>query len=204
VSRGVLIPLSFVGLLAAASAAKAAPADGAGWLLSQGYAPPTQGAIVACHGYGCARRTSVAVDGPWFARAAALLRGNHGSAAAERRAIAEVVRVYTAELASEIGGKRDLPRSPPSMSNVVGQMDCLDVTANVTSLFVVLERRGLLDKHHVESPQSRGVFFDGRWPHYTAVLSASDGSRWAVDPWAKSPGERPDVMPLERWVQAGG
>jgi hypothetical protein len=202
-SRALVIPLSFTGLLAASSAAGAAASAAIGWLTGQGYAPPTPGAIVACHGYGCVRRTAVPVEAPWLGRAEALLKANHGSAFAERRALAEVVRIYTAEVASEIGGKRDLPRSPPGMSNVVGQMDCLDVTANITSLFIVLESRGLLDRHHVESPQSRGVFFDGRWPHYTAVLSADDGSRWAVDPWAKAPGERPDVMPLDRWAAAG-
>jgi hypothetical protein len=80
-------------------------------------------------------------------------------------------------------------------------MDCLDMAANVTGLFIVLERRGLLSRHRVEGPQSRGVFFDGRWPHYTAVLSTEDGNRWAFDPWPLPPGERPEVKPLERWLE---
>lgn len=196
----VLIP---AGLLWA-SAAAASALEARDWLGRQGYAEPTAGQIVACHGYGCAMRADIPIDGPWLARAAALLRSNQGSAAAERRALGEVVRLYMAGLAASFGGRPDEPRSPPSLSGVAGQLDCLDVTANLTSLFLVLEERGLLVNHRVEGPQSRGFFFDGRWPHYTAVLSASDGRRWAVDPWSRRPGERPDVLPLEKWSAEGG
>jgi hypothetical protein len=198
----VLIPAGLAAVLWASAAAAGAP-DARDWLGRQGYAEPTGIQIVACHGYGCAMRADIPIEGPWLARAAALLRASHGSAAVERRALAEVVRLYMAHLTASFGGRPDEPRSPPSLSGVAGQMDCLDVTANVTSLFLVLEERGLLARHRVESPQSRGFFFDGRWPHYTAVLSESDGRRWAVDPWSR-PGERPDVLPLEEWSAEGG
>lgn len=200
--RTRLIPAALAGALAASAAAADAP-EARRWLDRQGYAGPTPAEIVACHGYGCARRTDIPVDAPWLARAAALLRAGTGSEATERRAIGEVVRLYMAYLATSIGGKPDEPRSPPSQSGVRGQMDCLDVTANVTSLFVVLDERKLLARHHVAEPQSRGFFFDGRWPHYTAVLTAADGTRWAIDPWAHRPGERPDVLPVETWVEQG-
>jgi len=110
-----------------------------------------------------------------------------------------VVRVYFGQLAAGFGGRRDEPRSPPALSGVPGQMDCLDTTANVTSLLLVLEARGLLAHHQVEAPQSRGFFLDGRWPHYTAVISAG-GQRFAIDPWTRRPGEPPDVMPLAAWL----
>jgi hypothetical protein len=197
----VLIPAGLAGVLWA-SAGVAGARDARDWLGHQGYAEPTSIQIVACHGYGCAMRADIPLEGPWLARATALLRANQGSAASERRALAEVVRLYMAHLTANFGGP-DEPRSPPSRSGVAGQMDCLDVTANVTSLFLVLEERGLLAKHRVEGPQSRGFFFDGRWPHYTAVLSASDGGRWAVDPWSR-PGEPPDMLPLETWSAEGG
>jgi hypothetical protein len=196
-------------LFATLSVALAHPANAAGrdpardWLLRQGYAAPTSGQIVACHGYGCVRRAPLAIDSPWLARAEAVLRAAQGSAAAERRALGDVVSVYTAALAKGFGGRPDVPRSPPRLSGANGQMDCLDVTANTTSLLLVLQERGLLAYHTIEPPQSRGVFFDGRYPHYTAVIvERRSGARWAVDPWPYGPGHRPDILPLARWQQA--
>lgn len=194
-----VIPLAASLLAAGAAGAAAAPADAVRWLSGQGYAAPSPTTIIACHGYGCVRRTTFAIEAPWLDRAASLLAAGRGSDDGERSAIARVIRLFTAEVASRIGGLRDLPRSPPAYSNVAGQMDCLDVTANITSLFVVLDRRGLLGRYHVEQPTSRGFFFDGRYPHYTAVLSGNDGKRWAFDPWARAPGQRPDVLPVPVW-----
>jgi hypothetical protein len=81
-------------------------------------------------------------------------------------------------------------------------MDCLDITANTTSLLIVLEEHELLVHHVVSRPQSRGVFFDGRYPHFTAVISeVKGGTSWAVDPWTRAPGQKPDIMPLRTWEQ---
>ncbi|HEY8380896.1 MAG TPA: hypothetical protein VIL09_01975 [Microvirga sp.] len=188
--------------LALPAPSQAGTAEARAWLSRQGYAGPTAGQIVVCHGYGCNRRALLATDAPWLARAASLLAGARGSAEAERRALGEVVRLYTASLAAQLGGRRDMPRSPPGQSGVHGQMDCLDVTANVTSLLVVLEERRLLSHHRVEGPQSRGFFIDGRWPHFTAVVADGSGARYAIDPWTRSPGERPLIAPLSQWEVA--
>jgi hypothetical protein len=81
-------------------------------------------------------------------------------------------------------------------------MDCVDETANTTSLLLVLEEQGWLVHHRVERPQSRGLFIDGRYPHVTAIVAEKrTGREWAVDPWARAPGQRPDILPLERWRQ---
>jgi hypothetical protein len=198
----VLIPLALAAT-AAPSLGRAETAAARRWLNDQGYAPPAAGNVVACHGYGCVRRTEMMLDPRFLGRAAALLRSGRSSAPAEREALAQIVGLYTARIAATIGGEPDAPRSPPGLSNVAGQMDCLDVTANVTSLLLVLEDRGLLARHHVERPQSRGVFFDGRWPHFSAVVVAEDGSRWVLDPWTRSPGDRPEVKLLEQWQGEG-
>jgi hypothetical protein len=88
------------------------------------------------------------------------------------------------------------------MSGVQGQMDCLDETANTTSLLLVLQEQGLLIHHTVQGPESRGFFLDGRYPHFTAIIAEKrTGSEWAVDPWAKAPGQRPDILPLAQWRQ---
>lgn len=172
------------------------------WYAEQGYVAPAGNRIVACHGYGCSRRNEVAVDGAWLARVGAILRAGQASPSAERRAISEVVRTYTAFLVASLGGKPDVPRSPPQMSGLYGQMDCVDETANTTSLLLVLQEHGLLTHHRVERPQSRGFFFDGRYPHVTAIIAEKgSGQEWAVDPWAKPPGQHPDILPLSQWRQ---
>lgn len=172
------------------------------WFTENGYVPPSGNRIVACHGYGCSRRTLVAVDASWLNRAHTLLRSGRSSPAAERRAIGNVVRLYTAYLARSFGGAPDRPGSPPSMSGVNGQMDCVDETANTTSLLLILQEQGLLVHHQVRRPRSRGLFFDGRYPHTTAVVAEKQtGREWAVDPWRKAPGQEPDILPLAQWRQ---
>lgn len=172
------------------------------WYGEQGYVAPSSTRIVACHGYGCSRRTALIVDSSLLSQASGLLKSRQASPEAERTAIREVVRSYTAYLSRQVGGKPDLPGSPPQMSGVHGQMDCIDETANTTSLLLVLQEQGLLVHHQVERPQTRGFFFDGRYPHTTAIIAEKKtGREWAVDPWRKAPGQRPDILPLAVWRQ---
>ncbi|HEV2559145.1 MAG TPA: hypothetical protein VGU45_11005 [Microvirga sp.] len=195
------LPLAFLTLLAGLSPARAESPEARAWLASQGYGVPSRHQSVICHGYGCNRRSTLAVDA-WLTRAASLLQGAIQSPEAERKALAEAVRLYTGAIASHLGGRPDVPGSPTELSGTHGQMDCLDATANTTSLLVVLEERGHLRHHVVTAPQSRGFFFDGRYPHFTAVLAERRGKRWAVDPWKRAPGQRPDILPLDVWQQA--
>jgi len=172
------------------------------WFRSQGYVEPEGTRIVACHGYGCSRRQVISVGGALLARADAFLRAGRASPEAERRALARVVSAYTAYLAASIGGKPDVPGSPAQMSGVHGQMDCLDETANTTSLLLVLQDKGLMTYHKVERPESRGFFLDGRYPHFSAVIvERGSGLEWAVDPWRKAPGQMPEILPLVQWRQ---
>lgn len=193
----------FLTIIASAMPVQAGAAQPAqSWYGEQGYVAPSGDRIVACHGYGCSRRTALVVDPSLISRAGGLLRRGQGSPAGERAALQEVVKSYTAYLSRQVGGKPDLPGSPPQMSGVHGQMDCVDETANTTSLLLVLEEQGLLVHHQVERPQTRGFFFDGRYPHTTAIIvEKRTGSEWAVDPWRKAPGQRPDILPLAQWRQ---
>ena len=191
------LPFLFMALPAAAASL---PAQS--WFNQQGYVGPSGSRIIACHGYGCARRMAISVDGAWLSRARAALRSGQGSPDVERRTLGEVIRSYTSYLATSFGGKPDEPGSPPQMSGVYGQMDCLDETANTMSLLLVLQEQGLLAHHVVEYPESRGFFLDGRYPHFTAVIAEKrTGTAWAVDPWEKAPGQRPDILPLTQWRQ---
>ena len=198
----LLLILKVLPLLLLGAPAVAGPLAAERWFNERGYVEPTGGRIIACHGYGCTRRLALSVDESVLSRASGMLRSAQGSPAAERQALAEVIRSYTAYLAASFGGTPDVPGSPPQMSGVHGQMDCLDETANTTSLLLVLQEHGLLAHHVVEHPESRGFFFDGRYPHFTAVIAEKrTGAGWAVDPWRKAPGQRPEILPLDRWRQ---
>jgi hypothetical protein len=183
--------------------ALAAPQMAAGWFREVGYVAPTPNRIIACHGYGCSRRTEIMIEPGWFEQVSAVMKQGRSSPASERKALGEAIRIYTRFIAREFGGKPDAPRSPPSLSGLNGQMDCLDETANTTSLLLVLKQEGLLVHHDVERPESRGIFIDGRYPHYTAVIVDTGAHmKWAVDPWAEAPGQRPDLLPLGEWQKA--
>lgn len=194
-------------LLLGAMVSAPAASDTAGaraWMTGAGYVPPSSDRIVACHGYGCTRRATLAIDPVWFARISAAMRAGRASPAAERKALATVIRLYTASISRQLGGEPDAPKSPPSRSGEHGQMDCLDVSANTTSLLLVLKEQGLVIHHDVEGAASRGVFLDGRYPHTTAVISeAGSGTAWAVDPWSQAPGGNPEIIPLALWKQEG-
>jgi len=78
------------------------------------------------------------------------------------------------------------------------QFDCVDTTANTTSLLVLLDRLGLLRHHEVSTPISR-LLAGG--PHFTATIrDKKSGQRWTVDPWTHDSGQLPDVWPIERWT----
>lgn len=198
------MPLFISAILSALSLPSPAHASQAAldWFQSRGYVGPEGTRIIACHGYGCSRRNVISVDGALLSRANALLKAGRASPAAERQALAQVISTYTAYLATSIGGRPDIPGSPVQMSGVPGQMDCLDETANTTSLLLVLQEQGLLTYHEVESPISRGFFLDGRYPHFTAIISEKmSGQEWAVDPWRRAPGQKPEILPLVQWRQ---
>src|SRR5688500_17949687 len=88
------------------------------WFNERGYVEPAGGRIIACHGYGCTRRLALSVDGSLLSRVSGTLKSAQGSPTAERQALAEVIRSYTAYLAASLGGPPDVPGSPPQMSGV--------------------------------------------------------------------------------------
>jgi hypothetical protein len=79
-------------------------------------------------------------------------------------------------------------------------MDCIDLTANVTELLLVLGRNQLLKFHRLGEPVSRGFIIDGRRPHTTPVIvEIAENRAWAVDSWTKAYGQIPDIMTIAEW-----
>jgi hypothetical protein len=164
---------------------------------------PQKASIVACHGHNCTFKTSVALDAAAQARFAAIMAPGAKSAEAERAAIGKADQYYE-ELSFAAIGVRDQPQSGFSTSGKRGQMDCIDESTNTRSLLRYLDARGLLKYHSVQGNVSRGVIFDGRYPHSTAVIrDKATGIDWVVDSWYSQMGGAPDIFHLKDWLPRG-
>jgi len=200
----VALALLLAGSLASvpARAGEISPAVAAafqGW----GLPVPSAAGLVFCHGYNCNFRTEVGLSGADRARLAALMAPGRASAEAERRAIAQTEAWFEKRVAPQTGTAHAKARASTGwgVGGDPGQFDCVDTTANTTSLLVTLDRLGLLRYHTVSTPISR-LLAGG--PHFTATLQdKKTGQRWTVDPWTHDNGQLPDVWTIERW-SAGG
>lgn len=192
-------PLLGVLLLAAAVSGCTATSPERGGVTELGYAVPER--IDICHGYGCAYRSRLdlgAGNGEHFRQ---IMAEGAASPEAERAAIKKADQ-YFEELAFAATGIRDKPRADVGGAER-GQMDCIDESTNTTSLLTYLADRGLLRHHKVERRESRGFLLDGRYPHWTAVISDPAGVKWVVDSWYAPMGGAPDVIPLSEWKPRG-
>jgi hypothetical protein len=161
---------------------------------------PTPTSVLICHGFGCDRRTLIALGKGDHAKLTALLGPGRASPEAERRAIVAAVAWFDRRVGPEAGTTGRIARASAFTQSGPGQMDCIDTSRNTTSLLLILDQLKLLRHHQVEAPVARGVIL----PHATAVLRESkNGQRWAVDPWTKKYGENPDMKPLEQWRSEG-
>ena len=200
------IPFRLAQLLIAAttaattlSPAGAAGDGGAAFLEKLSLNSSPASVLVVCHGFGCAYRNTF----PLTPGRVAMLRGMLGSprsAKDERKALATVVAWFDREGGRTAGTVGRIARASAATKSGPKQMDCIDLTANITELLIVLERNKMLKFHHVGEPVSRGVFVDGKQPHTTAVIvENAGGTEWSVDSWTKAYGQNPDIMTISDW-----
>jgi hypothetical protein len=159
------------------------------------------GRITVCHGFDCRNQTALTFSADDQQRLRALFAAN-ADAAAERDAIRKAVQVFENAATAQLG-VADKPKSDLSQTGQHGQMDCIDESTNTRTFLRYLESNGLLKHHTVQTNVTRGVIFDGRYFHATAVIRDKGGQRWAVDSWYEPAGGPPDVMRLEEWLGRG-
>src|ERR1700743_3648607 len=183
----------------ASSPLKAASDGGASFLEKLSLNASPSSVLVVCHGFGCAYRNTF----PLTRGRVALLRGMLGSARSakdERKALAQVVAWFDREGDRTAGTVGRIARASAATKSGPKQMDCIDLTANITELLLVLDRNKMLKFNHVGETVSRGVFVDGRQPHTTAVIvENAGGTEWSVDSWTKAYGQNPDIMTIADW-----
>ena len=161
-------------------------------------ASPAQ-VLVVCHGFGCALRNQFVLTPAKFANLRGLFAGAR-SAKDERKALAKAVAWFDREGGRAAGTVGRVARAGVGTKSGPGQMDCIDLTANITELLIVLERNKLLKFHRIGEPVSRGLIVDGKQPHTTPVIvEIATGTEWSVDSWTKAYGQSPDIMTISEW-----
>jgi hypothetical protein len=159
---------------------------------------PSQ-SLVVCHGFGCAYRNQFVLTPARVANLRAMLGAAH-SAKEERRVLARAVAWFDREGGRAAGTVGRIARAGAATKSGPSQMDCIDLTANITELLIVLDRNKLLRYHRVGEPVSRGLFVDGKQPHTTPVIvEIATGAEWSVDSWTKAYGQSPDIMTITEW-----
>jgi hypothetical protein len=163
---------------------------------------PNTNEVVVCHGFGCKFRTPVRLNGNDITRLRNILSKGKQSADEEINAIANAVAWFEQRIGPIAGTSRRTARAGPDQAGESGEADCIDESVNTTALLLLLSKLDLLRHHEVVGPESRGYLLDMRYPHATAVVvNLRTGARWAIDPWTKRNGERPDTLPLEHWMR---
>jgi hypothetical protein len=143
-----------------------------------------------CHGYECYYRTKVTLSAQDLRRVQSLMRQGAQSPAAERKALRSAIALFEQRSTAFIG-VRDKPRMQ------------FGKATNTDNFIRYLDARGWLKHHSPARKTTRGSFIDGRYPHWTAVIQAKDGERWAVDSWYEAGGGPPDIMLLAEWKRRG-
>lgn len=155
-----------------------------------------------CHGYDCYYQTKVILTGSDLARIQGLLKQGSKSPADERKALRNAVAIFEERSTLTIG-VRDKPRMQFGKARIKGQMDCVDESTNTDNFIRYLHTQGWLKHYQPTRKTTRGSFFDGRYPHWTAVMVDERGEKWAVDSWFEPGGGPPDIMPLKEWKRRG-
>ncbi|MBB5702628.1 hypothetical protein FHS76_002512 [Ochrobactrum daejeonense] len=165
-------------------------------------APALAQTFRVCHGYGCYYRTKLTLSASDRNRIRNTLQKGRRTADAERMALQNAIAFFERRGTSAIG-VRDKPRMQFGKARIKGQMDCIDESTNTDAFLRYIQSQGWLKYHTVARRTSRGAFFDGRYPHWTAVIEDKQGERWAVDSWYEAGGGKPDIMPLREWKRRG-
>ena|SRR6202035_613090 len=200
--RSALSRLLCVAILACSAAAPrtAAGSDGGAAFLEKLSlnSAPSQ-ILVVCHGFGCAYRNQFVLTPSKVSYLKTMLGAAH-SAKDERKILSRAVAWFDREGGRAAGTVGRIARAGVATKSGPSQMDCIDLTANITELLIVLDRNKMLRYHRVGEPVSRGVIVDGKQPHTTPVIvEIATGTEWSVDSWTKSYGQSPDIMTISEW-----
>jgi hypothetical protein len=155
--------------------------------------------LTVCHGFGCTYRDQLFLTPAKISYLRGMLQADR-SASEERKTIARIVSWFDREGGRVAGTVGRVAYAGVGTKTGPSQMDCVDLTANITELLILLDRAKLLKFHRVGEPVSRGFLIDGRQPHTTPVIvEVANGSQWSVDSWTRAYGQSPEIMTISEW-----
>lgn len=163
---------------------------------------PTSDTATVCHGYTCRYQSKVKFTAADFKGIEAILAKSGGTAAGERVAMSEAIGFFENITGRIVGTANDEGGVLDNKSaGDPTKMDCIDEAATATSYLVMMNNRGMIKHHEIVKPQIRGMFIDGRWQHYTAVVREKESGRpFAIDSWFRPNGQPAVVMTLDDWL----
>ena len=204
VRRRLVAPLLVVGAALLALPVSAAGRDRkfADFFARHSLTPPAATRLTVCYGFGCRRRMQVVFTDADRKAVNGIIANAAASARAERAAVARTVAWFDRRVGPLTGTARRVARADFRALDAANNFDCIDTSTNTTGLLLLFAGWKLLRYHDVGLPYYRGNLLFGQTPHNTAVLiERTSGRVWAIDMWTTGYGDRPDVMPVERWMQ---
>lgn len=177
-------------------------ADPETYLSDRDIVPPTIEKLTVCAGDTCEVRRDVALTEADRRQLRAFFEGQVNGPAGER----EQLKTAIAWLEHRTGV--DTKRPPVEKLNgrklkeaFWNYHSCIDDTSNTTTFLITLQKLGVMRQHEVAGPAYRGLVFDGKVPHFTAVIrEKSTGVKYSVDTWLYTTGEPVIVKTLSDWL----
>ncbi|MEM7650572.1 MAG: hypothetical protein AAF204_00630 [Pseudomonadota bacterium] len=153
-----------------------------------------------CYGFGCKNTADVELTQKDWKDIKRVFRKSKNPES-ERAAIKKAIAMFETKVGDITGTHVDEWGTFRKTGHY--QLDCVDESLNTTIYLDVLQQRGLLKHHTLETPTSRvPIIHAGRWPHQTAVISENEtGEFFAVDSWFHDNGNPPEIVPLTQWKQ---
>lgn len=160
-------------------------------------AEPQVSAMTICHGYGCRMTEEISLTGEW-PELTADFQTPAESPEQERERIAALIADVEVVVGEKLGTAGDISGTFTGFGQD-GQQDCIDETANTTTILTLLENEGLLVWHDVRAPMTRGFFVIGV-PHTSAVIAETGSEQhYVIDSWFHDNGHPAEVVALETW-----
>ncbi len=133
-----------------------------------------------------------------------MIRGTLGrarSAKDERKALAKIVAWFDRESGKVAGTVNRIAYASATTKSGPAQMDCIDLTANITELLRLFEREQADEIPPRSANPCRADLSSTASSRIRRQSSsrAADGGQWSVDSWTHAYGEAPDIMTIAEW-----
>lgn len=158
-----------------------------------------------CSSYGCQKVQQVSFEPDEWQSIISSFDKMPDSAEAERELLPQAIALMEKVVGPKTGTEDDIGKSWLFTLMPKGQLDCIDESINTTTYLELLNDAGFIKYHNIGRIALRGGGIDFKMLHNTATLIQKDnGDSYAIDSWFRANGVKPDVMPLNIWLDGWG